>query len=494
MKKLIGGLDLGTTGCKVTVFTEDGKRLGREYFDYPVRRGQTAHEIDASAIAEGVFTVLSAASRRFGPLSGLGVTSFGEAFVLVDDEGRPLRPILLCTDTRGAEECQEFAERFGADNVARIAGVKPNEMYSLPKLLWIRRHEPELFARVRHILLIEDYVVWLLTGDCRIDYSLATRTMAFDVRALAWSREILDAAGLPESLFSTPIPTGSVAGRVHTVATARTGLPAGTPVVVCGHDQVAAAAGAGVFEPGVAADGSGTVECITPVFGAVPETTRFQDDHYCVVPYFGQYVSYAFLHTGGVLLQWCVETLCKKALADAKAAGTSVYAALEGGDYAPTGLLVLPHFAGAATPHMDSGARGAIVGLSLGTTERDLYLACLEGIAYELRLNRDRLARSGIRVDRLVATGGGAKSRLWTQIKADILDLPIDALETEDAGTVGCAMMTGVAIGAFSDLAAAASVLVRKVSTFLPNPARTAEYDRLYTRYERLYDAVRPLV
>jgi xylulokinase len=274
-------------------------------------------------------------------------------------------------------------------------------------------------------------------------------------------------------MLSRPVPTGTVAGISR----------GGIKVVAAGHDQVACAVGAGVFEPGMAAEGAGTVECITPVFGEIPETLRFQQDNYCVVPYFGNYVSYAYSYTGGELLRWCADDICGRS-----------HEELQTGEYeGPTGLLVLPYLAGAATPYMDSGAKGAIVGLTLGTKGRDVYLACMEAVAYEMRVNIERLAASGVRFDRLVATGGGAKSKLWMQMKADVLGIPFDALEVEDAGTVGCAMMAGVACGVYPDLDAACSAMVRRVGSYVPNMTRHEAYSRVYERYVKLYYAVRPL-
>jgi xylulokinase len=428
----------------VTVFTAEGENLGREYRDYPVRRAVDAQEIDATALAECVRDCVRAAKARFGRIEAMGVTSFGEAFVLVDSEGVPLRPILLCTDARGAEECRGFCERFGTGRAAEISGVKPSESYSFPKLMWVKAHEPDVYARARHVMLVEDYVIFLLTGNRVIDCSLAARTAAFDIRRLCWSDEILSAAGLDVAMFSRPVPTGKVAGEDAD----------GMKVVACGHDQVACAVGAGVFESGVAAEGAGTVECITPVFAEIPATTRFQDDNYCAVPYFGNYVSYAYSYTGGELLRWCKDAICRRD-----------HAEMQSGAYdGPTGLLVLPHF------------------------------ASMEAVAYEMRLNMERLADSGVRFSRLVATGGGAKSKLWMQIKADVLALPFDTLETEDAGTVGCAMMAGVAAGAFADLQAAASVLVKRTGIFEPNAEMHARYSAVYERYKKLYNAVRPLI
>lgn len=471
--RLVAGLDVGTTGCKVTVFTTAGERLGREYRDYPVKRAADSQEVDASALAESVLDCVKSAAARFGKIEAMGVASFGEAFVLVDAAGKPLRPIILCTDPRGARECAELSSRLGAEKIAAASGVKPHSMYSLPKLLWIKAHEPEIFAKAKYAMLVEDYVIWLLTGERVIDYSLATRTMAFDIRSLAWSEEIFSAAGVDSAMFSRPVPVGTVAGETAD----------GIKIVAAGHDQVAAAIGAGAFEPGTAVDGAGTVECITPVYAEVPSGTLFQENNYCVVPYFGNYVAYAYSYTGGALLQWCAGKLLGRDHKD-----------LQSGERkGPTGILVLPHFAGAATPYMDTGSKGAIVGLTLATGPEDVYVACMEGVAYEMRVNMEYLAASGVRFGRLVATGGGAKSPLWMQIKADVLAVPIDTLETEDAGTVGSAMLCSVAIGAYGGLEEAKSAFVRVTGSYAPDMARHAEYDKVYRRFEKLYKAVRPL-
>ena len=220
--------------------------------------------------------------------------------------------------------------------------------------------------------------------------------------------------------------------------------------------------------------------------------------YFSVVPYVipGKYVAYAFSYTGGALIQWCLNTFAKAEAEEAKKKGISVHTLLEQQyeGQEPTGLLVLPHFAGAATPYMDTGSRGAILGLSAGTTLPEIYRACMEGVAYEMRLNYDALADSGIHFTKLHATGGGAKSRVWMQMKADILNLPITSLKTSDAGTVGSAMLTGVAVGVFRDLKEAAAVMVRQRETFDPDPRRHEQYMQIYERYRKVYQAVRPLM
>ena len=263
---------------------------------------------------------------------------------------------------------------------------------------------------------------------------------------------------------------------------------------------MAAAVGAGVFDSDQAVDGAGTVECITPVYDGLPELEVMYNGNYAVVPYVipGKYVCYAFSYTGGALIQWCVDTLAKKEKELARERGISVNEMLEGkveGQIEePTGLLVLPHFAGAATPYMDTGSKGAIVGLSTDTSVSDIYRACMEGVVYEMLLNMEYLEDSGTCFRMLHATGGGARSEVWMQMKADMLNLPITALNTADAGTVGSAMLTGIAAGCFRDLQDAAEHMVEKKKVYEPDPKMHEKYREVYERYRKLYQAVRPLV
>ena len=484
----IAGLDIGTTGCKLTVFDRQGRMLGKAYRDYPARRAVSRHEIDAFAIMEGVYAVIREMAASYPDISGIGVTSFGETFVAADPEGTPLYPAMLYTDPRGAEECRELCQRLGDRHIAHVTGLRPHEMYSLPKLMWLKRHEPEIWKKIWHIFLIEDYVVWHLTGRAQIDYSLASRTMAFDIHSLTWSQELFDEAGIDAALMSPPVPTGTPAGCVTQRTVAQTGLRPDCRIISVSHDQVAAAVGAGAFDSRTAVDGAGTVECLTPIYDSIPDLDAMYEGYFSVVPYVipGKYVAYAFSYTGGALIQWAVETVGKGQTNEALEAG---YSRDE-----PTALLVLPHFAGAATPYMDTGSKGAILGLTTATTAPEIYRACMEGVAYEMRLNYEALSGSGIRFEKLNATGGGARSKVWMQMKADILSLPITALKTADAGTVGSAMLTGVAIGLFDHLEHAAEVMVQEMETYNPRAAQHEQYMRIYERYKNVYHAVRPLM
>ncbi|MCH5269643.1 MAG: carbohydrate kinase [Lachnospiraceae bacterium] len=503
----IAGLDIGTTGCKCTVFDENGLMLGKAYRDYPIKRGVSGHEVDVSAIMDGVYVCLAEVAKEYPDIAGIGVTSFGETFVMTDMSGEPLYPAMLYTDPRGKAECQKLVAALGEKNIANITGLRPHEMYSIPKIMWIKEYEASVYEKASYIFLMEDYVVYHLTGRRQIDYSLATRTMAFDIRNLGWSKTVFDAAGIDISKMSAPVQTGTDAGKITDATAARTGLSRETHIISVSHDQVAAAVGAGAFDSSVAVDGAGTVECITPIFDGIPDIDIMYRGYFSIVPYVipGKYVAYAFSYTGGALMQWCAETLAKSEQQLAEAEGISVNEYLEREYHyiaasektsvqSPSGLLVLPHFAGAATPYMDTGSKGVILGLTTDTSVAEIYRGCMEGVVYEMCLNVKALEGSGTCFNKLHATGGGAHSKEWMQMKADMLGLPITALRTVDAGTVGCAMLTGIAIGVFSDLEDAASHMVEETDTYEPRWEIHEKYMEIYKRYEKLYEAVRPLV
>ncbi|MDO4649519.1 MAG: FGGY-family carbohydrate kinase [Eubacteriales bacterium] len=492
----IAGLDIGTTGCKLTVFDEKGTYLDKAYCDYPVSRKTSGHEIDAAGILKGVNKVMQEMGSKYPDIAGIGVTSFGETFVMTDEKGTPLYPAMLYTDPRGKEECRELKDKLGEMRIAAITGVNPHEMYSISKMMWLKRHEPELYAKGVHMFLIEDFVIFHLTGNAQIDYSLASRTMAFDIQYLCWSKEILEAADIEEERLSKAVPTGTSAGHITEETAKATGMSTDTIIVNISHDQIAAAVGAGVFGSDTAVEGAGTVECITPVYDEIPDIRVMCEGNYALVPYVvpGKYVCYAFSYTGGALIQWCVDNLAKKEKELAKEEGISVNEYLERQTDSPTGMLVLPHFAGAATPYMDTGSKGAILGLTADTSAAEIYRACMEGVGYEMMLNMEYLGKSGTKFQMIHATGGGAKSAEWTQMKADMLNIPITTLETMDAGTVGSAMLTGIVTGCFKDLEDAAEKMVVKRKVFYPREEMHEKYVAVYNRYRQVYKAVRPLM
>jgi xylulokinase len=489
----IAGIDIGTTGCKIAVYDQFGARF-HAYREYPASRSQSEHEVDPRAIWQAIQELIREAAIAVPDIRGVGVSSFGESFAILDERDEPLMDVMLYTDPRGVSECAEIAEKMGVNVVAGITGMAPHAMYSLPKLMWVKRHWPDMWEKAKCILLMQDYVVYMLTGVRQIDFSLASRTMALDIHRKGWSREMLDYAGVDAALLSKPVPSGTIAGPVREALRNELGLTEGVVVVSCCHDQVAAAVGSGVFERGVAVDGAGTTQCVTPVFPGVTNPDVMVEGGFAMVPFAAGdlYATYAFSFTGGALVKWFTDRLAGNARAEAEKNGESIYQVLErdmGED--PTGIYVLPHFAGAGTPYMDPAAKGVITGLTIEHSLSDLYKAVLEGIACEMRVNVEALKEAGIQIERLHATGGGAKSAKWLQIKADVLGLEIDSLGDSEAGIIGSILMTGVATGAFQSLAEGAAALIKTLGTYLPDPVRHAAYDECFRHYRALYSATR---
>lgn len=490
-KMYIGGLDIGTTGCKISVYDENGNFASNTYREYKVSRKNGEHEFDAEMIFDAVCEVIREASQTH-TVSAIGITSFGESFVALDENGNALFPSMLYTDPRGADECDELVAALGEKRLISISGVKPNQMYSLPKLMWLKKHCPEKFASVRRVLLMEDYIVYKLCGNACIDYSLAARTMALDIRERCWSEEIFAAAGIDSSLFSTPVSAGNVAGELCDSLKQKLGIDSSIKIVNGSHDQVAATVGCGIFKPGEAMDGTGTVECIVPVFDSVPDNIELYDKGYSVVPfiYDNTYVCYALSFTGGAVLKWFRDNF-----AGNFDASKNVYAELDASVTSdPTGILVLPHFAGAANPYMDSGSKASFIGLTLEHTSSDVYKALMEGVTYEMKTNLCELQKFGIDPKKIYATGGGATGKVWMQIKADILGRPISSLAAKEVGACGTCMLVGVGIGLYKDLEEAKAVFVKEKQSCEPNEKNVKIYEKYFEAYKKVYGATRGIV
>ncbi len=475
----VGGLDIGTSGCKIALYDENGNFVKSSYKEYDVKRSSGLHEIDASEIFESVKYVIKKLDEI--DIAAIAVTSFGETFTILDESDAVCAPSMLYTDPRGRDECKELSETFGEENLARITGTKPHEMYSIAKILWIKRNIPESFEKARRILLMQDYIVYMLTGNAQIDYSLAARTAAFDIKEKRYIGKILDYCGIDTALLSKPAASGTVAGKIKTKLANELSIGKDTLIVSGCHDQIAALTGAGVFESGEAMDGTGTVECVPVVFDSIPDNPSLYKFGYSVVPHInGKYACYVLSYCGGATLKWFRSNFTTKTYAELDESVTEK----------PTDILILPHFAGAATPYMDSSCKAAIAGLTFEHTKYDLYKALMEGTAYEIAVNLDILGKYGITPKVLTATGGGARSSVWMQIKADILGVPLSSLDTDEVGAAGTAYLAGRAVGMYE--ASQRISHVRKIYT--PNAENRKRYAELFEKYKRMYPAVKNIL
>ena len=477
----IGGLDIGTTGCKLTVYRETGENLSTEYQAYDELESFHKQEVEpgmihASVIFEAVGIVISKTTEKI-PVDGFGVTSFGETFAMLDENDNILMPSLLHVDTRGLEEVQTFVGK----EVEKICGVKESCLFSLPKIMWVKKHYPEVYAKTKRILLMQDFVVYMLTGVAQIDYSLACRTMGLDIRKKCWSEEIFAMAEIDSEKMSKPVPIGTVAGKSNLF-----GLKDATIVTGC-IDQLAATIGAGVLDASVAMDGIGTMECVIPILDSVPEGGSYYDGGYAVMPFLGDaYTGCILSFAGGASLKWYRDNFTP---------GES-YSTLNQwvNPDEPTGLMLLPHFSGGATPYMNNASKAALIGMTLDTTKEAIYQAVLEGISYEMCNNMEVAEKNQTPIRRIIATGGGARSRELLQIKANIYNRPVTCLEAEEVGATGAMILTAIAMGIYPSVEEACKVLVKEKETFYPDPVAHEKYQAVYKKYQKLYEAVSPLV
>ena len=420
------------------------------------------------------------------------VSSLGESFVLLDKDDNLLFPPMIYTDERGEDEAKEMSALIGDEKIFKISGVLPHNMYSISKLLWIKKNHPEKYEKADKLLLVGEYIGYLLTGERVIDYSLASRSGIFDIEKLEFSHEMLDALGIPFSLFSKPMRAGSLVGPVKKELIKELGIK-GDPVLILGsHDQVCTSLGAGLLKEGDAVDGMGTVECITTLFSEKTENIEMGRQGYPCVPFAidGLYCTYILNYSCGSTINW----FRKKIMHGYSGEGGNFFEYIEKAmPDGPTKLLLLPYFGGASTPFQDNSARGAILGLDTETTDSEVYKAIMEGTAMEMRLNAETVKDYSITIDNIVATGGGANSARWMQIKSDIQNIPVKILRSSEGGLCGCAMLSALGLKQVKNLEEAKEIFVRYTSEFTPSAEAHASYEPKYQKYKKLYKTVKEL-
>jgi len=488
------GLDIGTTGCKAIVFDATGSILSQASREYSILTpGPGWAEQDAEQIwALAGEALREAVARNAGePPRAMALSVQGEAVIPVDAEGRALRHAILGMDTRTVEENRWLVEQFGAAALFGRTGMPVHTINTLPKLLWLKRHEPMVWKQAHQFLLYEDFFLRRLSGKAIISHCLASRTQMYDLAAGNWATDILDTCGVdPTRLAALPATGIEVIGSLRRDLAEELGLRGEILLASGGHDQACAALGSGVIRDGLAMVSTGTAEVVE-----VAMQSPTLNDALCrsgisvyrhVVP--GLYVAMTLNHSGGLLLRWFRDTFCQAEIEEARRTSRDAYdLILAGSPQCPTGLLVLPHFAGSGTPTLDTSSRGAILGLTFATDRAALAKGILEGLTFELRINLDLLRDSGIAIDELRAVGGGAKSPLWVQLKSDICRVPVRILRVTEAACLGAALLAGVACGVYHNLDAAVGSAVVLDRQITPDPQSSALYDAQFNIYGRLY-------
>ena len=487
---LVCGIDVSTTATKAILVDADGVVRGSGSAEYPLSTPRPLwSEQDPSlwwsAAGEAIPRALEAAGATGADVEAVGLTGQMHGAVLLDERGEVIRPAILWNDQRTAAECDEIQARVGTERLIEITGNDALTGFTAPKLLWVRNHEPQRWARVSRVLLPKDEVRRRLTGDAAIDVADGSGTLLFDLAARTWSRELLDALELDPAQLPPVFEGPEITGRVSTAGAAATRLRAGTPVVAGGGDQAANGVGVGATDEGVVALSLGTSGVIFAATRSPVHEAHGRVHAFChAVP--GRWHLMSVMLSAAGSLRWFRDALAPgEPFGDLAAAAGEVEAAADG-------LFFLPYLTGERSPHPDPQARGAFVGLTTAHDRRHMTRAVLEGVAFGLRDGLDLMLAAGMpRPAQIRASGGGLASPVWTQILADVLDAELVTPSTTEGAAFGAANLAAVGAGWFPDVPAAANALVRTSPAASPDASRAA-YAQAHAAFRELYPALAP--
>lgn len=493
------GIDVGTSGTKSVLFDTEGKALASSTAEYPLyqpRNGWAEQNPEDwwGAVVQTVSDVLCRSGVPSAEIQGIGISGQMHGLVLLDAEGSVLRPSILWCDGRTTAECQEITEMVGKRRLMEITANPALPGFTAGKILWVRRNEPELWAKAAHILLPKDYIRYRLTGEFATEVSDASGMNLLDVGKRDWSDEMLQALQIDRNLLGRLYESCEVTGRVHEAAARATGLAAGTPVVGGAGDNAAAAVGNGVVENGRAFITIGTSGVIFAHTDHMTIDPEGRVHAFCAaVP--GAYTVMSCTLAAGLSLKWFRDTLCGAEMEAARGLGEDPYVLMDRqAATVPIGansLVFLPYLMGERSPILDSDSRGVFFGLSAAHTKVDMLRAVMEGVVYSQRQCLDVLREMNAAPETLLASGGGGSSPLWRQMLADVLDCPVSTVKNREGGALGVAILAGVGTGVYPSVPEGCRQILRYREAQMSIPENTAAYAPFYELYRGLYPALK---
>ncbi|HWZ01392.1 MAG TPA: xylulokinase [Edaphobacter sp.] len=484
------GVDVGTGGTRAVMIDRGGKVLASFASEHaPIRSehiGWAEQEPEDwwRAARESIAGALAAAELTGAEIEAVGLTGQMHGCVMLDAEGNVLRPALIWADQRTQPQCDWLTEKIGFERLIELTCNPALPNFTLTKLLWVREHQPEIFAKIAHVLCPKDYVRYRLTGEFAMDLQEASGTLLLDVANRRWSAEMAEAAGVPMAWLPRLFEGPEICARISTAGAGATGLVAGTQVAAGAGDQGAGAVGIGILEPGSV---SATIGTSGVVFAATdsPIKDRLGRLHTFCHAAPGRWHVMGVTNGAGLSLRYFRDTFAPgssyeelSALAGEAPAGSD-------------GLMWAPYLFGERTPHLDPEARAAFVGITASHTRGHFIRAILEGVAFSLQDTFSLLSELGVPVKAIRLGGGGARGALWRQIQADVYGHPVELLEAEEGGAFGAALLAGAGIGVWESVEAACAATVRVEETIAPKDAGVME--EAYGRYRRIYPALREI-
>lgn len=493
------GIDVGTTGSKVLLIDERGRVVASHTTEYPLytpRVGWTEQNPDEwwDATVKSIRAAIKRAGIGPEEVEGVGLTGQMHGLVMLDRNLAVIRPAILWNDQRTGEEAEYINSVIGLDRIVEITGNIAHTGFTAPKLLWVKRHEPENFAKMRKFVLPKDYVGFKLTGEVATDVNDASGTSLFEVRSRRWSTELVEALGVPADALPSVLESPEVRGEVSAEASEATGLRRGTPVVAGAGDQGAAGVGAGVVEEGVISVNIGTSGVVFTHSDSYRCDPRGRLHAFChAVP--GAWHLMGVMLSAGGSLRWFRDKLGQLERGLADLLGLDPYDVIcREAEQAPPGsegLIFLPYLAGERTPHADPYARGVFFGLSLKHGRQHVVRAILEGVCYGLRDSLELMRALGVKPREVRVLGGGARSALWRQILADVYACDVYTMEVDEGSSFGAAILASVGTRAYPTVRDAVRATVRTRDEVRHNPANSALYEEYYRLYAALYPALK---
>ncbi len=486
---LMLSLDLGTTSVKGGLFSDDGKILASELAEYKLltplpNEAELPAEVYWETTQKVIRSVIQKADVNPKQIAGLCVSSQGETMVPVDAEGKPLRNAIVWIDNRAEKQAEKLKQELESESY-EVTGI-PEIVATWPgcKILWIKENEPEVFSRAKKFLLLHDYILYKLTGKYVTNGSISCTTLYFDIRSQCWWQKALDAIGINPSLLPEIHPAGEVIGHIQPKAAAQLGLTTNVSVIGGGMDQSVGAIGAGTISSGTASETTGSALCIQVVVNGITHNKTRMPIYVHSVP--NKYLCVPVCPTAGMAYKWFKDVFAETEKNLGEKEGRSVYdilndlaAAVPAGS---DGLIMLPHLMGAFSPESNPDAKGSFTGFTIHHTKGHFVRAILESVAFMLKQNLDVLTENGSRFNEIRVTGGGAKSQLWNQIKADVCQLPVVQLENEETGLLGDAILTARALGSFASIEEGCEKMIRIKKIIYPGE-NVLIYEKAYNHY-----------
>ena len=498
MKYLLG-IDLGTSGTKTVLFTQNGESVCSKTVEYPLYQphNQWAEQEPtdwSNAAISTVKSVLETSKVSADDIAGIGISGQMHGLVMLDENGAVLRPSIIWCDQRTAKECEEITELVGAKRLIEITANPALTGFTASKIMWVKKNEPEVYAKCRHILLPKDYVRYCLTGEFATEVSDASGMQLMDIKNRDWSDEVLEKLDIDKSLLAKMYESCEITGYITKEVAAMTGLKEGTPVVGGAGDNAAAAVGTGIVKEGKAfttIGTSGVVFAHTNDMKIDPEGRVHT--FCCAVP--GAWHVMGVTQAAGLSLKWFRDNFCSEEVSVANALGKDVYEITnEEVAQSPMGannLFYLPYLMGERTPHLDPDCKGVFFGLSAIHKKRDMIRAIMEGVAYSLNDCMGILRGMGIDPKEMLVCGGGGKSPLWCNMLSDVYDCPTCTMQSNEGPALGVAILAGVGTGLYSSVEEACDTMLKVSKQNVPTPENVTTYAQKYAFYKTLYPALR---